>query len=774
MVAPQLSFQSVAEADLSLQVGPGVFDPLRVYSCDRIHEVYEVVDSFVDVAEVREVAVTSPHFGADDTSRYHMPLDDGIEICSAVIIREFHENKLRLVLDTSNDPVPANDAAHIVLANDVRFVDLHHCVSSFDPRHVRGVVVEKYIAELRPVDDALLVDLQRSRHFFHQSKVVGKEVSNLDRNSGLATLALEHSNFNRTSSPVLVACFVTFRGFPQLGQGRSLHSNPRFELLLGLRRELRPRRNQREVPKSKKIHFHIFLPLPSNRPPLSIFTSSIARRLLLHRDDPQVSVPVMDAQFTERLAESHPTREYAQGPTVYVELKRQLGTDCVGTVFNTPADLTALACGVSRKTVFNIGTRHEFIREQLLRRTAGTRFSKKHIRNEVVRKYGEEWADVVRHFIHDKLKQELDVTVAEARRELAEAYPMFRMSKTTLYYFLRGIGFSFKINRGQRFIFERPDLTRKRTVYLSAIAQARSMDNCLVFIDETWVFASMTKKRRWNDNTIPRFASASTMEAFSCGKTAAKNKGQRAIVISAITEHGVVLGCTKVLISGRTGADQDYHRDMNHSTFEEWLRESIPRMQHVAGGRPVSLVMDNAPYHSRQVEKIPTRSSTKAAIEEYLLSKGLKVAVNSTKADLLAELHAYVASRGGVAAMRSYAVKNICAAFGVTVIRLPPYHCFFNPIEMCWSQMKAHLNKHGKPDDNLDTVKMRTLAWMGAVPPDLCNSWFRHVVSEEEAARLKLVADLNNNDTLVYTVVIFGHIVEVLVAVTQKFGLHYY
>ncbi|KAL6723835.1 hypothetical protein Aduo_018797 [Ancylostoma duodenale] len=67
------------------------------------------------------------------------------------------------------------------------------------------------------------------------------------------------------------------------------------------------------------------------------------------------------------------------------------------------------------------------------------------------------------------------------------------MSKTTFYYFLRGIGFSFKINRGQLFILNRPDFTRKRTVYLSAVAQARSMD--LVFINETWVFASITKKR---------------------------------------------------------------------------------------------------------------------------------------------------------------------------------------------------------------------------------------------------------------------------------------
>ncbi|EYC20689.1 hypothetical protein Y032_0021g369 [Ancylostoma ceylanicum] len=102
------------------------------------------------------------------------------------------------------------------------------------------------------------------------------------------------------------------------------------------------------------------------------------------------------------------------------------------------------------------------------------------------------------------------------------------------------------INIGERFIFERPDLTRKWAPYLSAVERARA-NNCFVYIDETWVFPSMTKKKEWNNNTILRFVSAS------------KNKGRRAIVIGAITEHGIVPGCTKVLINGRTGADQDYH-----------------------------------------------------------------------------------------------------------------------------------------------------------------------------------------------------------------------
>ncbi|KAL6723289.1 hypothetical protein Aduo_018310 [Ancylostoma duodenale] len=247
------------------------------------------------------------------------------------------------------------------------------------------------------------------------------------------------------------------------------------------------------------------------------------------------------------------------------------------------------------------------------------------------------------------------------------------MSNWTFYYFLRGLGFSYKINKGQRFIFERPDLAWKRAAYLQIIAEARFHGRLLVFIDETWVFDRMTKKRGWNDNTIPRFAPASILDEYSCGKTAAKNKGRRAIVIGAITEEGVVPGCTRVIISGRASGDQDYHRDMNHSMFEGWLRECIPRMQHVAAGRPVAVFIDNAPYHSRQLEK--------AAIVDYLRSKGVEVALDSSKEDLLQE------------------------------------------------------------------VKTRTLAWMGSVPPSLCRSWCGHVVKEEEAARLKIAVDLNNNNS---------------------------
>ncbi|EYC41573.1 hypothetical protein Y032_0563g3507 [Ancylostoma ceylanicum] len=68
---------------------------------------------------------------------------------------------------------------------------------------------------------------------------------------------------------------------------------------------------------------------------------------------------------------------------------------------------------------------------------------------------------------------------------------------------------------------------------------------------------------------------------YSFGKTAAKHKDRRAIVIGAITDQGVVPNCTKVIIS----------RDMNHSMFKEWLHDfhCIPCMQHAAEGRPLAM-----------------------------------------------------------------------------------------------------------------------------------------------------------------------------------------
>ncbi|EYB88068.1 hypothetical protein Y032_0253g278 [Ancylostoma ceylanicum] len=341
----------------------------------------------------------------------------------------------------------------------------------------------------------------------------------------------------------------------------------------------------------------------------------------------------------------------------FEQLKLHLGSEAKGTIFNNTAEITALACGVSVRTVTNVGKRNDFVHDLIPRAAKIPHHGRKLLRETTVRRHGEKWGEIVRHLIHDKLKQEVHVTVEDLQMELHELYPSFNLSCSTLRRLMHGLGFSYRINKGQPYIFERLDIVRKRELYLRNIANARSQGHCLVFMDETWVFESMTTKRGWNDNNISRFAPEAVLQEYSAGKTAAKSRGRRGIVIGAITDEGVVPGCTRVIVSGHRSSEED----MNHATFEGWLRECIPHMQSFAEGRPVSLILDNAPYHSRLLEKIPNKSSTKAQIEDYLRSKGVEVPVDSTKAALLEELNDFIASRGGVAALRRYATEAICA-----------------------------------------------------------------------------------------------------------------
>lgn len=43
-----------------------------------------------------------------------------------------------------------------------------------------------------------------------------------------------------------------------------------------------------------------------------------------------------------------------------------------------------------------------------------------------------------------------------------------------------------------------------------------------------------------------------------------------------------------------------------------------------------------------------------------------------------------------------YRIDTLAAAHGHEVLRIPPYHCEFNPIELVWSKVKGCIAKHNK------------------------------------------------------------------------------
>ncbi|CAJ0597689.1 unnamed protein product [Cylicocyclus nassatus] len=160
------------------------------------------------------------------------------------------------------------------------------------------------------------------------------------------------------------------------------------------------------------------------------------------------------------------------------EMKIKLKDTCAKALFSSPIEITALAPGISKRTICRMGhTRAP--------NTEGNVHTRKKRRLAAVKKHGPAWGEIVKQTIHQKLRDEEGVTMRDLLQELSSAHENFTLSYTTLYRLVRGLDFSYKKNQRQRIIFERSDLVAKRERYLKAIALAREKEEYLVYMDET-------------------------------------------------------------------------------------------------------------------------------------------------------------------------------------------------------------------------------------------------------------------------------------------------
>lgn len=77
---------------------------------------------------------------------------------------------------------------------------------------------------------------------------------------------------------------------------------------------------------------------------------------------------------------------------------------------------------------------------------------------------------------------------------------------------------------------------------------------------------------------------------------------------------------------------------MNQENFLQWFENQL--LKHLA--EPSLIVMDNAPYHSMLLTKIPNNSWTKAAIQEWLTNQNIEFSIAMFKSELLNIVARYV------------------------------------------------------------------------------------------------------------------------------------
>ena len=265
---------------------------------------------------------------------------------------------------------------------------------------------------------------------------------------------------------------------------------------------------------------------------------------------------------------------------------------------------------------------------------------------------------------------EKHVTINSLNTEL-KTKEIVSIGNTSLRLLLKEIGFKYKKDDHRRALIERSNISALRARFLRKYMENRNTSNGrqVVFLDETWIYSKGSKTVSWQDNSVK---SVRKPEGYD---------GKRFIVVHAGSSKGFVSNASLLFCSKSNTLD--YHGEMNSDNFTKWIStQLIPNLE-----EPSLIVMDNAPYHSILAEKQPCTSSTKPQIRAWLEINNIPFDDKLTKPELLG-----LAKQNKKENM--YVIDEMIRAHGHEVLRLPPYHCDFNAIELIWAHCKTYYNKH--------------------------------------------------------------------------------
>lgn len=272
-------------------------------------------------------------------------------------------------------------------------------------------------------------------------------------------------------------------------------------------------------------------------------------------------------------------------------------------------------------------------------------------------------ADAIRNHVYSYYSRKEYPTVKKLIITLQEA-GLYSGSVTSLITVLKKIGFKYKKTDKRKILMERHDLILHRISFLREINKISDWDR-VIFVDETWLNANHTVSQSWTDDT-----------QASCSKVPI-GKGERLIICHAGSAGG---GFVKdALLAFKSKTTNEYHEEMDANKFTSWFSNLLKNLP-----EHCTIIMDNAPYHSVQIDKAPTQANKKADLVAWLQRQGIEADTNLLKAELLQLV------KSNKPARLKYQIDEMALQHGHRIIRTPPYHCQYNAIEMIWAQIKSY------------------------------------------------------------------------------------
>lgn len=293
--------------------------------------------------------------------------------------------------------------------------------------------------------------------------------------------------------------------------------------------------------------------------------------------------------------------------------------------------------------------------------------------------------DLIRRNLYGMYAEQKVPTLLSLSRRLSQKTDgEINCSTTTLWRTLRRLGFLFKRIDKRQVIMESQRLQKLRIEYLEKINTARSENRTIIYLDETWYDTHDTPSKGWVDGSK------------KCYTKAPSNKGKRITILHAGSEEGWIRECLFLAAKNISDSSLDYHCDTTAEVFEDWFQNKL--MPNIPPNS--CIVMDNASYHSRQKNKIPGSTNRKREIQDFLCERDIYFHESYNVRQLLEVVKSYNF-------LKEYVCDKIAKEAGHEVIRLPPYYCIFNPIELIWHKLKSNIRAHNNtPTLNSSVIEL--------------------------------------------------------------------
>lgn len=324
---------------------------------------------------------------------------------------------------------------------------------------------------------------------------------------------------------------------------------------------------------------------------------------------------------------------------------------------------------------------------------------------------------VIRNMVYDFYFILKEVpTIKSLQKKLFDAIG-FQGCADTLKRILKDMGFRFmKTENNTRLLAEKSEVRLKRVEFIKQIQALRAAGKNIVYMEGSYVHTSHTKGK-----------SCSVKDQK--GDKQPITKGERIIIMHAGNEKGFIPGA--LMLGKCLDSVGDYNTEIHAETYHNWLRHQlIPNLT------PNSvLVIDNAPHNTQLLDKAPSSNSGKPEMTAWLIQNNIPFDPEITKPEL------YKVIKVNKERLTEYTIDRILQDNGHSILRLPPFHPDFNPIENIWSQLKNYVADKNVVM-NVTTVRGLLLEKVNMIGPDEWKNVCDHAVKcEDEYRKFELAFD---------------------------------